>query len=74
MKTMSQSSLPLFVSAFLLLFVSSCVSVGGVFQSGFWIGIVLAAVAVGLVLWLVSKMRGGGGGSSSTTNTDITPR
>ena len=71
MKTMFRGGLPVVVSVFLLLFVSSCVSVGGVFQSGFWIGIVLAAIAVGLVLWLVSKMRGGGGSSS---NTDISQR
>jgi membrane protein implicated in regulation of membrane protease activity len=69
MKTMFRGSLPVAI-ILVLQFVSGCVSVGGVFQSGFWIGIVLAAIAVGLVLWLVSKMRGGGG-SSSSSNTDI---
>ncbi len=72
MKINFRASLPLFISVFLLTFLNGCVSVGGVFQSGFWIGIVLAAVAVGVVLWLVSKMRGGGGSSSSGgSDTDI---
>jgi ABC-type Fe3+-siderophore transport system permease subunit len=64
MKTRFRGSLPIVV-ILVLLFVSSCVSVGGVFQSGFWVGIVLAVIAVVLVIWLVSKMRGGGGSSST---------
>jgi fructose-specific phosphotransferase system IIC component len=66
MKTMFRNSLPAVVSVLVLLFVSGCVSVGGVFQSGFWVGIVLAVIAVVLVIWLVSKMRGGGGSSTDS--------
>ena len=66
---MFRGGLPLFLSLLMLAFLNGCVSAGGLFQSGFWVGIILAVIAVGLVLWLVSKMRGGGGGSSS--NTDI---
>lgn len=68
MKTTFPSGLPLFLSVLMMVFLSGCLSVGGVFESGFWIGIVLAVIAVGLVLWLVSKMRGGGGGSSTGSN------
>ncbi len=72
MKTTFPGGLPLSLplSMLLIVFLNGCVSMGGVFQSGLWIGIVLAVVAVGLVLWLVSKMRGGGGSSS----TDISQR
>lgn len=65
MKTMFRSGLPFFFVILCLALLNGCVSAGGVFESGFWVGIVLAVLAVGVVLWLVSKMRGGGGSNSS---------
>jgi hypothetical protein len=45
--------------------LGGCVTVGGVFDAGFWTGIVLAVLAVGLVFWLISKFRGGGSNSGT---------
>jgi hypothetical protein len=44
----------------ILLSLSSCELIGGIFKAGVWAGVILVVVIVGLVLFLLSKMFGGG--------------
>ena len=37
---------------------SGCELVGDIFQAGVWVGVIMVAVVVGLILMLVSKARG----------------
>lgn len=47
----------LLVSVLLLLItLSSCTVVEGIFKAGFWVGILIAALVVGLIIYLVSKI------------------
>jgi hypothetical protein len=58
---MKRSSLIALLLASTFFFVS-CEVVGGIFKAGVFGGILLVVVVVGLVIWLISKMRGGGKG------------
>ena len=42
----------------LMVSLSSCEVVGGIFKAGMWVGIVVVVLVVGLVVWLISKARG----------------
>jgi hypothetical protein len=37
---------------------SGCEPVGDIFQAGVWVGVIMVAVVVGLILLLVTKARG----------------
>lgn len=37
--------------------VSSCQVVGGIFKAGMWVGIVIVVFVVGIILWLVGRGR-----------------
>jgi hypothetical protein len=37
---------------------SGCELVGDIFQAGVWVGVIMVAVVVGLILLLVTKARG----------------
>jgi hypothetical protein len=45
----------------ILLFISaaasSCEAIGDIFKAGFWGGIIIAALVVGLILWLINKAK-----------------
>lgn len=41
----------------LLLTLSSCEVIGGIFKAGVWVGIIIVVLVVVLILWLVSKGR-----------------
>jgi hypothetical protein len=41
-----------------VLLSSGCEVVGGIFKAGVWVGVIMVAVVVGLILLLVSKARG----------------
>lgn len=43
--------------ASIVLSVSSCAAIGGIFKAGMWVGIIVVVVVVALVLWLISKVR-----------------
>jgi hypothetical protein len=42
----------------LLLPLAGCELIEGVFKAGVWVGVILAAIVVGGILWMVSKARG----------------
>ncbi len=37
--------------------LSSCQALGDIFKAGFWGGIIIAALVVGIILWLINKAR-----------------
>ncbi len=43
----------------LLLSLSSCEVIGGIFKAGVWSGVILVVVVVGLVIFLLAKLFGG---------------
>lgn len=54
---MKRSNL-LFLSSLLLLIMtttSSCQAITDIFKTGFWAGIIVVVVVVGLILWLVGR-------------------
>ena len=42
---------------FLVTFLSGCEVIGGIFKAGMWVGILIVAAIVGLVLFLINKSR-----------------
>jgi hypothetical protein len=65
MKTNPSQLLPLLLLLTMTVGLNACVSAGGLFNSGIWIGVVLALLGVGLVFWIISKFNGGGRGNGS---------
>jgi len=51
--------LQLFSVLALLLSLSSCQIIGGIFKAGVWAGILLVVVVVGLVIFILAKIFGG---------------
>jgi hypothetical protein len=41
--------------SFVVLFLSSCEVIGGIFKAGVWTGILAVAVVVGLIIFLISR-------------------
>jgi len=37
---------------------AGCELAGDIFQAGMWVGVILVVLAVGVVIWLVGKVRG----------------
>lgn len=46
-----------FMFVFLVTFLSGCEVIGGIFKAGMWVGILIVAAIVGLVLFLINKSR-----------------
>ncbi|MBE9464458.1 hypothetical protein ACFP1I_05270 [Dyadobacter subterraneus] len=44
---------------FLLIGLTSCEVVGGIFKGGMWTGAILVIAVIGLVIWLFTKLLGG---------------
>lgn len=44
----------------LMLSMSSCELIGGIFKAGVWAGVLMVVVVVGLVIFLLAKLFGGG--------------
>ncbi|MFD1258303.1 hypothetical protein ACFQ3S_15975 [Mucilaginibacter terrae] len=42
-----------------LLFMSSCEVIGGIFKAGFYAGIIGVLIVVALIIYLIIKFRGG---------------
>ncbi|WP_345949947.1 MULTISPECIES: phosphatidate cytidylyltransferase [unclassified Mucilaginibacter] len=43
----------------MLLFLSSCEIVGGIFKAGFYVGVSIVVLIVILIIYLILKFRGG---------------
>ncbi len=41
----------------LMVTLSSCEVIGGIFKAGFWTAIILVVIVVVLILWLVNRSR-----------------
>jgi hypothetical protein len=48
----------LWLAVIAVLLSSGCELVGGIFKAGVWVGVLMVAVVVGLILMLVTKARG----------------
>lgn len=42
---------------FSILLLSGCEVIGAIFKAGVWVGIILVIAVVGLIAWVVSKIR-----------------
>ncbi|MGJ1415061.1 hypothetical protein ACR784_05970 [Sphingobacterium multivorum] len=51
--------IPFALMSSLMMLVSSCAAIEGIFKAGVWSGILLVVVVVAIVIWLVSKLFGG---------------
>jgi cytosine/uracil/thiamine/allantoin permease len=51
--------IPFALMSSLLMLVSSCAAIEGIFKAGVWSGILLVVVVVAIVIWLISKLVGG---------------
>ncbi|MDQ1089281.1 hypothetical protein [Siphonobacter sp. SORGH_AS_1065] len=60
MKTLQNSRLSIYVIlATLMVSLTSCEAIKGIFKAGVWSGIILVVLGVALVIWVVSKLFGG---------------
>lgn len=55
---MANAATRLVLVLLLAMATAGCELVGDIFQAGMWVGVIMAALAVALVLWLVGKVRG----------------
>ncbi len=51
-----------YASMFVLMLVlattlSSCEIIGGIFKAGVWVGVIVVAIVVGIIMWLMGKAR-----------------
>ena len=44
----------------LLVSLSSCEIIGGIFKAGVWSGVILVVVVVGLIIFILARLLGGG--------------
>ncbi|WP_312186679.1 hypothetical protein [Sphingobacterium sp.] len=51
--------IPFALMSSLLVLVSSCSLVEGIFKAGVWSGVLLVVVVVALIIWIVAKLFGG---------------
>jgi hypothetical protein len=50
-------SLLSFMLIFVVTFLSSCEVIGGIFKAGVWVGVLIVAAIVGLIIFLIGKSR-----------------
>ena len=43
--------------AFAVMLLTSCQAIGDIFKAGVWVGILLVAVVVFVIIWLISRGR-----------------
>ena len=60
MRTFTHFLNTLTISLFLLISMTSCELIGGIFKAGAWTGGVLVIIVLVLVIWGVSRLFGGG--------------
>lgn len=46
------------LAVFVMVTLSSCEVIGGIFKAGVWTGILIVAAVVGLIIWLIARMSG----------------
>ena len=46
-----------FVIGFLMMTLSSCEAIGGIFKAGIWTGLILVAVVIAIVIFIISRFR-----------------
>ena len=44
----------------MLISLSSCEVIGGIFKAGVWSGVIVVVVVVGLIIFILAKVMGGG--------------
>jgi len=47
----------LFLLLLLAMTASGCEIIGGIFKAGIWVGIIIAALVVALIVWIAGKAR-----------------
>lgn len=45
------------VFTLILFMLTSCEAIGGIFKAGMWVGVIIVVAVIGLVLWLLGKLR-----------------
>jgi hypothetical protein len=55
--TMKKLSPVLLSALALMITLSSCQVIGGIFKAGFWTAIILIVLVIALILWLVNRGR-----------------
>jgi len=56
---MKRFSIPTFLSLVTITFLmSGCDLIVDIFEAGFWVGIILVVVVIGLIIWLAGKFLG----------------
>ncbi len=43
--------------ALLVVTLSSCEAVAGIFKAGLWVGVIIVVVIVAIIFWLINKAR-----------------
>lgn len=56
MKKISLSSM-LALLIFMSVTFTSCEAIAGIFKAGMWVGILIVAIIVGVILWIIGKAR-----------------
>ncbi|QIH32949.1 hypothetical protein [Sphingobacterium sp. DR205] len=51
--------IPFALMSSLLILVSSCAAIEGIFKAGVWSGILLVVVVVAIIIWIITKLFGG---------------
>ncbi len=55
LKIMRRFSIPALL-AFVMMMMSSCSVIEGIFKAGVWVGIIIVVVVIALIIWIVSKV------------------
>ncbi|NIG54565.1 phosphatidate cytidylyltransferase [Chitinophaga sp. Cy-1792] len=42
----------------LMMLLSSCSVIGGIFKAGVWTGIIIVAILIAVIVWLISRSSG----------------
>ncbi|MFZ4862167.1 hypothetical protein ACL9RF_08265 [Sphingobacterium sp. Mn56C] len=50
------------VFAFVIMSLSSCQVIEGIFKAGVWSGVIMVVLVLALIIWLISRLFGGGKG------------
>lgn len=49
-----------FIAFLMVISLTSCEVIAGIFKGGMWTGAILVIAVFGLIIWVVAKMFGGG--------------
>ena len=56
---MKNLSLPTFLTLIAITFLlSGCDLIVGIFEAGFWVGVIVFVIVIGLIVWLAGKFLG----------------